>query len=577
MGGLVKNLTSSFGPIGWLWAVTLVLVILLGGSTKSGFLADAILQLACLPLLLVAANRIFSARSPGRLKLAAVAATMLAVPALVQLIPLPPLGALALPTQKAYAETLAMSGAAARWMPLSLDAKATAMSALGLIPGLAIFFGTLLLGRGERRAATLVLLGIGLVGVAVGILQVAQGSGSPLRFFEYTNLFEAVGFFANRNHFAALAYVLLLFAAVWAIHATTANENGRQHWSVKMVPVLGWFTVLVVLLAAQALTRSRAGLGLTILALLGAFMLAMSIRRSSGGGATSAWMLTAALLGTLMLSGQFVLFRILERFGSDPLGDSRIVYARSTIRAAKAYMPFGSGFGTFVPVYASFEKPDELIANMFANHAHSDLLEIWLESGFMGPAIALAFVLWLVGMGVRLWRQGPREVAPLDGALVHAAFIAAVLLSVHSLVDYPLRTSALMGVMAFCCALLIAPPVEEMARGMAAGAERRREPVVAPVVQAGRVVHREDIAALRTKQVLPVARSGEMQPDVEPSVVVPPETLGAPFEPKGRALWGNREAWPESWTAPAGSDKPASQKKPLSAVWDKKIPDKDGK
>jgi O-antigen ligase len=558
VNGLLKELKSSFGPIGWLWTATLVLVILLGGSTKSGFLSDAILQLACLPLLLVAANRIFSAQTPGRLKLAAVAALMLALPPLIQLIPLPPLGALALPTQKAYAETLAMSGAAAHWVPLSLDAKATAMSALGLIPALAIFFGTLLLGRGERRAATLILLGIGLVGVAAGILQVAQGSGSPLRFFEFTNLFEAVGFFANRNHFAALAYVLLLFAAVWAIHATTAGENDKQHWSVRMVPVLGWFTVLVVLLAAQALTRSRAGLGLTIFALLGAFMLAMSIRRSSGGRATSAWMLTAALLGTLMLSGQFVLFRILERFGSDPLGDSRIAYARSTIRAAKAYMPFGSGFGTFVPVYASIEKPDDLIANMFANHAHSDLLEIWLESGFMGPAIALAFVVWLAGMGIRLWRYTPRQVSPLDAALAHAAFFAAVLLSVHSLVDYPLRTSALMSVMAFCCALLIAPPSEEMASGWAAEPKRRSEPAPAPRVE-------------------PVVRRS---PAGAPPAAGPPmaATPMAPFEPKERALWGAGEEWPQTWTGPAGGDKPrASAKPPPSAVWDKKIPDKNGK
>lgn len=563
---MLKALMSSLSPIGWLWAGTLLLVILLGGSTKAGFLSDAILQLACLPLLLMAASRIFSAGTPGRLKFAGLAACLVAVPPLIQLIPLPPFAVLA--SHQAYAEAFEATGGRAGWVPLSLDVKATAASALGLIPALAIFFGTLLLGRGERRAATLVLLGIGLISVFVGILQVAQGPGSALRFFPYTNLNEAVGFFANRNHFAALTYVLFLFASVWAIHATVPGP-ARQHWTAVMVPALGWFTVLVVLLAAQALTRSRAGLGLTILALLGAFALAMSIRRPGGGGATSTWMLTGALLGTLMLSGQFVLFRILERFGSDPLGDSRLVYARSTIRAAKAYMPFGSGFGTFVPVYASVERPEDLIANMYANHAHNDLLELWLESGVVGPALAAVFLLWLASQGFFVWRRLPRQVAPSDAALVHAAFFAAVLLSLHSVVDYPLRTSAMMSVMAFCCAMLIAPAAEDAVPAEPARTERRKERAAGLVLPLDRIVPREQTAALRPKAMTPSRPGDAGQPS---------EGAGAPVEPTGRAAWGQRGDWPDSWAAPAGSDSAAVRpKKTASEVWGKKLPDTDGK
>ena len=263
-------------------------------------------------------------------------------------------------------------------------------------------------------------------------------------------------------------------------------------------------------------------------------------------------MLTGALLGTLMLSGQFVLFRILERFGSDPLADSRIAYARSTILAAKAYMPFGAGFGTFVPVYATVERPEDMIGNMFANHAHNDLLEIWLESGFMGPALALAFLLWLVGMGFVGWRKTPRQISPFDVALIHAAFMAAALLSLHSLVDYPLRTSALMGVMAFCCALMIAPPVEDAVNVGATDSRRSRQPVALLLVE-------------------PVVRHSTEAPSAPQSVVEPP----VPFELKERVLWGSREGWPETWTASLGGDRPAASAKPKpSAVWDKKLPEK---
>ena len=51
---------------------------------------------------------------------------------------------------------------------------------------------------------------VGIIGVFVGLFQVAGGPESPLRYFEITNPTEAVGFFANRNHFAALLYCLIL-------------------------------------------------------------------------------------------------------------------------------------------------------------------------------------------------------------------------------------------------------------------------------------------------------------------------------------------------------------------------------
>ena len=49
------------------------------------------------------------------------------------------------------------------------------------------------------------------------------------------------------------------------------------------------------------------------------------------------------------------------------------------------------------------------------------------------------------------------EAALIDLLLARAATITIALLLAHSFVDYPLRTNALMGLFAFCCALLVAP------------------------------------------------------------------------------------------------------------------------
>ncbi len=54
-------------------------------------------------------------------------------------------------------------------------------------------------------------------------------------------------------------------------------------------------------------------------------------------------------------------------------------------------MPLGSGLGTFVPVYQTFEKPSD-IAVTYVNHAHNDLLEdlseVFLPTAGGGMALA---------------------------------------------------------------------------------------------------------------------------------------------------------------------------------------------
>jgi hypothetical protein len=111
------------------------------------------------------------------------------------------------------------------WMPISLSPNQTWLSALSLIPPLAIFLATLLLPYRERRWLSLVFLAVGVLSVFVGLIQVAQGPESPLRFFAYTNLTEAVGFFANRNHFAALLYALIMFAAALYMRLRVASPR----------------------------------------------------------------------------------------------------------------------------------------------------------------------------------------------------------------------------------------------------------------------------------------------------------------------------------------------------------------
>jgi O-antigen ligase len=99
-----------------------------------------------------------------------------------------------------------------------------------------------------------------------------------------------------------------------------------------------------------------------------------------------------------------------------------------------------------------------LLVGVYANHTHNDLLELWLETGVVGPILLCVFLIWGVGRSVAEWTAPNPGRFPAERTLVRAAILAILLLLGHSLVDYPLRTSAMMGVFAFCSGLLLDPP-----------------------------------------------------------------------------------------------------------------------
>ena len=436
--------------------------LILGGATRSGFLSDVILAFLAIPLLALGVWRLFDTDVTGRMRWALWFCAALVVTPLLQLVPIPSSLWALLPHREMSAGSFALIGEDVPWMPMSVSPEATWLSALSLLPPLSLFVGILLLGYRERRWLSLVILAVGLISVFLGLLQVAQGPTSPLRFFQFTNLNDAVGFFANRNHFAALIYALVLIASAWAVNAGAAAASSwsrREFDTASTIAAVGCFTLLVLLLAAQAVARSRAGMGLTIVALLGAFALGASNQRDTAEASATRRLLFAAIAIAIVLTVQFALYRILQRFGEDPVDDARWIFLRNTSHAVLAYLPFGAGVGTFVPVYHLFERPQDVLANWYITRAHNDVVEALMETGIFGLALMVWFVGWLGRRALEVWRTTPPSTAnPIDWSLVKASSLIPPLLIANSLVEYPLRTSAIMAIAAFACALLIEPP-----------------------------------------------------------------------------------------------------------------------
>ena len=503
-------------------AFTMVGSLLLGGGTRGGFLSDAILELLAIPaLLLVVSSLIDVLRRGTHIRRSASWALMLcfaiALLPLLQLVPLPPWIWTRLPGRESIVAIFDLVGSQGNWMPISVSPSATWLSFLSLLPPMAIFLGAIQLGYRERRGLSVIVISVGIISAFLGLIQVAQGPTSPLRFFHITNNTEAVGFFANRNDFAALLYAVLLFAGAWAIDIAFKAVSWRHvRRAVSIVMLTAAFLVLIVLIATEATARSRAGLVLTIAALAGMLAMASAERRNASGIGPGKLLLGATVLA-VMLAVQFTLYRILDRFAVEPFEDARVTFARDTASAAAAFTPFGAGVGTFVPVYAMFEEPSDTISNLYINHAHNDFLEVWLETGFFGVTLFGAFVILLGFRSVELWWRPPDKAGELDRLLMRAATVAIALLIAHSFVEYPLRTGAIMAIFAFCCALLFEPLAapEDATRATA-------EPMPVSVLRQPAEILGNTTIPVSSRQISPLPR-----------------------QPPGR--WGEEIAWPAEW------------------------------
>ncbi len=434
------------------WASFVFLVaVLLGGGTRVGLQSDEIVEILSVPLLVAATISLLEARwhSSWRVPLAIVLFT-LALP-LVQLVPLPPAIWTALPGRAEVVQVYEAAGVALEWRPLSLAPFATLYSFLSLLPAAAIFVYALQLDTSRRYALLVAPLALAGIAALVGVGQfVGRGSGS-LGPTSGPAAGYAIGFFANRNHFAALIYAALPFAIVW-----TARHMRSGRGRMRLVGSLFGGAVVVSLLFGLSAAFSRAGVALGIVSLLGS---AFIVWRSADASRIGRWPVIIA--GVLMV-GFAVILQIglvdllIQRTAAD---SARSTIASLTLEVLARFNLAGSGFGTFVPLFQTAEKPTDLLV-FFINHAHNDFLELTLEGGILAVVLMLAFLVWYLVRFWSIWLSAKQGGSQDERALMSAASLSIGLLLLHSLLDYPLRTLTLMCLFAFAAACLCQPAAE---------------------------------------------------------------------------------------------------------------------
>jgi O-antigen ligase len=403
------------------------LAIALGGGYDP--LRELIVELTALVLLVVVlAQPIPHHDQTARFVYVLIA--LIALLPLLQLIPLPPAVWQALPGREIAVRISALAGLSNIYRPLSLDPDATWLSAAALLPPIAMFLATLRAGHRERQSLALIATVGALVSLFLGMMQ--THGGADLYLFRWADRGLPVGLFANRNHQADFLMIgMLLISALVAARPPSG--------AVRSLAI----GCLVVLAMGVIVTRSRTGTVLMMTASLVCAGLLINSRRT--GIARLAMVIAiVAVPAVLLLTQNLVAHQTLDRF--QHLEDLRPTIWRTTWLAIQNSWPFGTGFGTFVPIYQMYERLNDLDFS-YVNHAHNDYLELVLEGGL--PAAAL-FIIYLMALGSRILR-------PTTNPIAIVSSVAIVLILAHSLVDYPLRMSAMATTFAMLNAFLFDP------------------------------------------------------------------------------------------------------------------------
>ncbi|MGB9236283.1 MAG: O-antigen ligase family protein [Terriglobales bacterium] len=259
------------------------------------------------------------------------------------------------------------------------------------------------------------------------------------------------GPYVNHNHYAGLMEMLTPFPLVLA--ATRFTEGNRK--------------ILVMSIAALMagsifLSGSRGGMLALVaqIVVLGVFVL-----RSQKGNWRQPLMLGGFLvlvIGFLVWVGGNELTRRLVSIHTEAhtelTGGTRLTIDRDCLHMFLRKPVLGWGLGTFSTVYPGFRS---FFSTFFVNEAHNDYLQLLVETGLAGFAIAIWFLVLLLRQAatkLKDWNQ------TTTGALTAAALLGCLGILVHSFLDFNLQIPANAALFYVLCGIAASPPLHESQR-----------------------------------------------------------------------------------------------------------------
>lgn len=267
---------------------------------------------------------------------------------------------------------------------------------------------------------------------------------------------RVTGTYVNRNFFASLLAMSAGFSLVWLMTRHPRNANGADQpgrpWRPSPLRA-GAAMVLLLLLSGILLSGSRGAM----LAFAGSLVMLVVVILPMRRIRLSGWLVGSTAIAAIILFGTG-LMRF--RFGGiGPDMADRLEQWRTTLAMVSERPWFGHGPGSYETVFRNRQSGE--LGPLTYNHAHNDYLQLLLEQGVVGLALAAAAVSFLVA--VALYRAFTGRSLRRKRWVLSCLFgISAIFL--HALVDFPLQVPAnvwlcmaLLAMMTSACSISFGP------------------------------------------------------------------------------------------------------------------------
>jgi O-antigen ligase len=300
---------------------------------------------------------------------------------------------------------------------------------LYLAYGVACFLITQTLTRTThiRRLAT----AAAVFGTGMAMFAVLQSLSSPTKLYWLrTPRFGGwiYGPYVNHNHYAGLMEMLVPIPLVFAF---SRYARGKERWAAASAAAFMGATIF--------LSGSRGGMiafGIQVV-----IFLCFLFREQTTGRA--AFLMTTFLVVSLVsiawIGGSDVTARLSTMSASkhsELAGDIRFKIDRDTLHMFEHRPILGWGLGTFEAVYPQFRS---FYTNFLVDKAHNDYLQLLAETGLVGFALMIWFLLSSFRTALPKIRNWPSNV---NGAVALAALVGISGILVHSFVDFNLEIPA---------------------------------------------------------------------------------------------------------------------------------------
>jgi O-antigen ligase len=329
---------------------------------------------------------------------------------------------------------------------LSLDVNQTRLYAALSVAYLACFVVVLMCVRSKERLDRLAYW-IVLVGVAQAVLAIVLYSVKAKYFVFYTQVTHVttLGTFVNRNHFAGLMELCLGVGVGLMLARLGSTRDVKLNWKERTVAWLQFLLspkmilrlLLVVMVIALVLTRSRMGNTGFFASLLVVGLLALAMTRRSAPAMVK--LIISLILVDILVVGTWVgLEKVVERAQGPQFGldvDFRADVAANAVNLVHDFPLVGTGGGSFYNTYIRYRT---LLPGFF-DHAHHDYLELAGDFGLIGLGLLGALVIstfWVSALNLA------RRRSSLPRGISFGVMMALAAIAIHSTVDFNLQIPA---------------------------------------------------------------------------------------------------------------------------------------